>query len=155
MDITWLFNFSLIIRFSFWQKKMINKIKYDLEGWREIILLINSVLKWERQYYPGVIFGITTFLFLLIWYLDFSILTLLSIIALIYTLTDYMMPMLAKIVFKPNAWTGVQEKQYEEICTEICVAKTKISNLYSNVFGSNEDKSPMVRILFPVTYFYY
>ena len=40
------------------------QLKRRMECWREVILPLNSILLWERSWYPGLILGITTIIFL-------------------------------------------------------------------------------------------
>jgi hypothetical protein len=46
------------------QDKRVKQLKRALEGWREVILPLNSVLLWERNWYPGMLVGMTTTFFL-------------------------------------------------------------------------------------------
>lgn len=46
------------------QDKRVKQLKRELEGWREVILTLNSVLLWERNWYPGMLIGVTTTFFL-------------------------------------------------------------------------------------------
>lgn len=129
------------------QKKMLNKMKHDLEGNREIVLHLNSILKWEKKFFPGLIFGFSTILFLVLWYLDLSTMTMAALIALIASVVDVGLPVLSGFVFKPENWTGEHEKQFESICGEICVAKLAICNALSYLFASKEVKSPISSIV--------
>jgi len=122
-------------------------MKHDLEGCRELILVINSILKWEKKFFPGLIFGFSTILFLVLWYLDLSTMTMVSLILLIASVVDIGFPVVSKFVFKPENWTGENEKQFEHVCGEICVAKLAISNGLSCVFASKEEKSPVCVII--------
>lgn len=128
------------------QKKQFNKLKHDLEGFREIVLLLSSVLKWEKKFYPGVIFGAISFLFLILWWLDLSLLTLVSVIGLIVILTDYGFPIVSKVIFKPENWTGVQEKAYEEVCEELSTVKVKVCGLTKHLCVPKEEKTIVVSI---------
>lgn len=125
---------------------MLNKMKHDLEGCRELILHLNSVLKWEKKFYPGLIFGFSTILFLVLWYLDLSTMTMAALVLLIASVLDIGFPVLSKFIFKPENWTGEHEKQFEGVCGEVCVAKLAICNGLSFVFASKEAKSPVVSI---------
>lgn len=126
------------------QTKQFNKLKHDLEEYRELILLLSSVLKWEKKFYPGVIFGAITFLFIILWYLNLSLLTLVSIIGLIGILIDYGYPIVSKIVFKPENWTGAQEKAYEEVCNEILAVKLKVCGVTKYACVPKEEKTIVV-----------
>lgn len=128
------------------QTKQFNKLKHDFEGYRELILLLSSLLKWEKKFYPGIIFGAISFLFIILWYLDLSLLTLVSIVGLISILIDYGYPIVAKMVFKPENWTGAQEKAYEEVCNELLAIKIKVCGITKYASVPKEEKTIVVSI---------
>lgn len=130
--------------FFFLQKKQFNKMKHDLEGYREVILLVNSILKWDKPFYAGVIFGVVSFSFLLLWYLNLSILTLVSLLCLIGILFEYAFPIISKFIPKSDNWTGVQEKIFEEVCSEILTMKIKACCFVKYLFVSKQEKTLMV-----------
>ncbi|XP_055390105.1 ADP-ribosylation factor-like protein 6-interacting protein 1 [Condylostylus longicornis] len=125
------------------QKRAFNKLKHDLENWRELILLCNSVLKWEKPFYPGIIFGGISVTFLILWWLDLSVLTLICSLALKTVLFDYFYPMISKFIFKPESWTGAQESKFEDVCNELCVIKDKINSLSEILFNAKQEKSTL------------
>jgi hypothetical protein len=55
----------------------------------------------------------------LFWYLDPSVLTTVSVIGLIATLVDYLVPTLTASICHPENWTGSKERKFEEICREL------------------------------------
>lgn len=122
-------------------------MKYDLEDWREAILMANSILKWEKKFYAGILFGATTFLFVFIWYMDMSVLTQLSLLALIGVILDYAYPIVSKFIFKPDNWTGVQEKAFEGVCAEIGSVWIRLCSVYRCMFVDKEQKSTKVSII--------
>ncbi|KAH3873786.1 hypothetical protein DPMN_037026 [Dreissena polymorpha] len=101
------------------RKDPLSQIKHDLEGWREVLLPLNKLLNWEKSVYPGIIVGSTTFIFMLIWYFQPSVLTTFSLIGLTLSLVDFLVPLVGPTVLGRSKWTGVQEKQYEQICIRI------------------------------------
>lgn len=126
------------------QKKEFNKVKHDLEVYRELLLVLHGVLKWEQQWYPGVIGGVITFLWLLIWILDFSTLTLVAVVALLVTVIDYGYPLVSKFIFKPEQWSGAQEKLYEEVIESIVNVKLCLKKTVSSFFSSRSERSTFV-----------
>jgi len=42
----------------------LSKLKKDLESYRELMLPLNKVLEWEQNYYPAIVVGMLTFIFL-------------------------------------------------------------------------------------------
>ncbi|GAB0086794.1 hypothetical protein DMENIID0001_009760 [Sergentomyia squamirostris] len=125
------------------QKKQLNKLKHDLEDWREVILHGSRILTWEKAFYPGIIFAAASVLFLLLWFLDLSVLTLISLGLLWLNLLDYLYPFVGKILFKPENWTGVQEKEFEMICVKIFHAKQCICSIAGSLITAKEKKSTL------------
>lgn len=115
-----------------------------MEAYREVILLINSVLKWDKKFFPGLIFSAISFVFILLWCLDLSVLTHVALTLFLVTFFDYAFPYVSKLIFKPSNWTGIQEKKFEEICYEIVHVKSKLCAAFHYVFAAKEDKSSVV-----------
>lgn len=107
---------------------------------------MSSVLKWEKKFYPGVIFGVISFLFVILWYVNLSLLTLVSVIGLIAVVVDYGFPIVSKMIFKPENWTGAQEKSYEEVCEELSNVKLKVCGLTKHLCVPKEEKTIVVSI---------
>ncbi|XP_045213482.1 ADP-ribosylation factor-like protein 6-interacting protein 1 [Mercenaria mercenaria] len=107
----------------------LSQIKHDLEGWREVLLPLNNLLNWDKPVYPGIIIGFTTFLFLMIWYFEPSVLTTFSLLGLSLSLIDFLVPLVGPSVLGRSKWTGVQEKQYEQICIRILNFRYHISDV--------------------------
>ncbi|KAL7029739.1 hypothetical protein ACKWTF_006338 [Chironomus riparius] len=122
-------------------KKIFNKVKHDLEQWREVLLILNGILKWDQSFFPGVIFGVITFLFIILWWLDLSTLTLIAFITMLITVLDYGYPLVSKFIFKPENWSGTQEKLYENVIQEIVDVKLCIEGSISSFFNSRSERS--------------
>lgn len=132
---------------SFWwliQKKVFNELKHDLEHWRELLLIVNSVLKWEQSYYPGVIAGLATLQFLVLWWLDLSTLTLVALTTLFFTVLDFGYPMVSKFIFKSENWSGTQEKLYESLVQEIVDYKYCFTHCIASFFSNRTERSTLV-----------
>uniref|UniRef100_T1H4D3 Reticulon domain-containing protein n=1 Tax=Megaselia scalaris TaxID=36166 RepID=T1H4D3_MEGSC len=84
------------------EKKVFHKLKHDLENWRELILVADSILKWEKMYFAGVIWGTITLFYIFLWYIDLSFLTFISLAGLVAVIVDYVYPILGKFIFKPE-----------------------------------------------------
>lgn len=116
-------------------------MKHDLEGYREIILVINSVLKWDKPFYAGIVFAVVTFAYLLLWYLNLSILTLFSLICLTSILSEFAIPLVSKFIPKSDNWTGAQEKTFEEVCIDILNVRICVGGLIKYLFLSKDEKT--------------
>ncbi|KAL4240075.1 ADP-ribosylation factor-like protein 6-interacting protein 1 [Mactra antiquata] len=125
----------------------LSAIKNDLEGWREVLLPLNNLLNWDKPIYPGIIVGLTTFLFLLIWYFEPSVLTTFSLIGLTLSLTDFLVPIVGPTVLGGKKWTGVQEKQYEQICIRIHNFRYHIHDAVDTMITLKNDRPKVYFIL--------
>lgn len=99
-------------------------LKKDVEKWREILVITDSVLGWEKEWYPAVTSGLLTSVFLLLWYEEPSCLTLLAIMGLVATLLDYAVPRLQDKIFPESAWTGDKEKRLDQFCQNMMFVKS-------------------------------
>ncbi|XP_041364470.1 ADP-ribosylation factor-like protein 6-interacting protein 1 [Gigantopelta aegis] len=103
-------------------------IKKDMEGWREVLIPLNKLLNWEKPYYPAIIVGFTTFVFMLIWYFEPSVLTTFSLIGLFMCIIDFIVPMVGPMLYSNTQWTVVQEQEFEQICIRLWNAKVHFNN---------------------------
>lgn len=124
--------------------KNLNKLKHDLELWREAVLLADTVLKWDKPAYAGIVGAAVTIAYIIVWYLDLSVLTLLSLLGIGVVVLDYAYPIVARMVFRPDQWTGAQEKRYERVCGEVCAVRMRLCAVCQAVFVGKEDKSTKV-----------
>lgn len=138
-----------IVAFSLrFQKKVFNKVKHDLEVYRELLLILNSVLKWEQSFFPGIIGGVLTIQFLFLWYIDLSALTLVALVALLVTVVDYGYPLVSKFIFKAENWSGTQEKLYEQVIQDIVDVRLCVCGAICSFFSNRSERSTFVSHLF-------
>jgi len=119
---------------------LVSKIKKELEGWREVLLPLNKMLTWEKPHYPAILVGFISFIFILIWYLEPSVLTTFSLIGFFVCLIDYLVPTVATNLFRSDNWTGVQEREFENICIRIHNAKVHFHNMCQGLGNLKRDK---------------
>ncbi|XP_051571051.1 ADP-ribosylation factor-like protein 6-interacting protein 1 [Myxocyprinus asiaticus] len=120
-----------------------SQLEEHLQGWGEIILAGDHVLRWERPWYPGALVGVTTVLFTLIYYLDPSVLTSLSCTVMILCLADYLVPTLAPRVFGSNKWTTEQQQRFHEICGNLVKTQHRVLSWWKRLFALKEEKPKM------------
>ncbi|CAG9864832.1 unnamed protein product [Phyllotreta striolata] len=113
-------------------ESQIRKLRLSMEEYRELILSANSVLLWEKQWYPTAILTACTVLFTLLWLSDPTVLTVFSTIGLLITIGDYILPTLIASLYKSDNWTADKQSEYEEICTNIVLYKTKFELLVTS-----------------------
>ncbi|KAF5300234.1 hypothetical protein FQR65_LT09188 [Abscondita terminalis] len=116
------------------QETQTSILKDSFESWKEIILLVHSVLLWEKNWYPGAILGGTSFLFLTLWLVDASILSTLSILGLTITISDYVVPIVAAVMFKPESWCKDKDQEFYDICRNIVGYKMKLEESLSTFY---------------------
>lgn len=124
--------------------KNLNKLKHELELWREAVLVADTVLKWDKPAYAGIVAAAVTIAYIFIWYVDLSVLTLLSLLGIAVVVLDYAYPIVARMVFRPDHWTGLQEKRYESVCGEICAVRMRVCAVCQALFVGKEEKSTKV-----------
>jgi hypothetical protein len=80
----------------------------------------------------------------LFWYLDPSVLTTLSVIGLIATLVDYLVPTLTASICHPENWTGIKERKLEEICRVLASAQTQAACKWAVFYDMRHSRPKMV-----------
>ncbi|XP_054160352.1 ADP-ribosylation factor-like protein 6-interacting protein 1 [Oppia nitens] len=109
-----------------------NQLKNHLKDWKHLVVKLYSILIWEASdIYPLAIASVVSTIFLLIWYLDTSILTTLSVIGIVATVMDYGLPIVNHSLFNPNKWSASDEAKFETICTELVNNWTVVIKAYS------------------------
>uniref|UniRef100_A0A131YCB0 Adp ribosylation factor like 6 n=1 Tax=Rhipicephalus appendiculatus TaxID=34631 RepID=A0A131YCB0_RHIAP len=116
------------------------KLRLKLEGWREVVLPLHSVLLWSQPYYPGCIFGAITTVFVLLWYLEPSLLTTFSLIGMLACLLDYLVPLLLAQLCSPDKWTSQHERQLHDICLEAVHSWQSVVNACASLKKAKQDK---------------
>lgn len=109
-----------------------SSLKGSLRGWREIIVVLSKLLKWERPYYAAIVTAIISFFFLVIWYLDPSVITGVSMLIMIFCIIDYLVPLVMPIIFPETNWSNEKEKEYAQACDGMVQSKDFIRTGFSN-----------------------
>lgn len=125
--------------------KCFNKLKHDLEAWREIVLVADTVFKWDKPAFAGIVAAIVTIGYILVWWMDLSVLTLVSLIGIAIVVLDYGYPIVSRMIFRPENWTGAQEKRYEQTCRELCTVRLAVCSVCHALFVDKEEKSTKVK----------
>jgi hypothetical protein len=89
----------------------------------------------------------STVLFMFLWLLDPSILTVVSVFGLCVTVSDYVIPSVASSFFKPEKWTARREKEFEELCTNIVLYKARLELTWSRYYKLKTTNRKLVRLL--------
>ncbi|XP_068605542.1 ADP-ribosylation factor-like protein 6-interacting protein 1 [Brachionichthys hirsutus] len=119
------------------------QLEEQLQGWGEVVLAGDRVLRWEKPWFPGVLVGATTVLFLLVYYLDPSVLTGLSCTVMLLCLADYLVPTLAPRVFGSNKWTTEQQQRFHDICGNLVRSRRRVGGWWQRIGALKEEKPKM------------
>ncbi|KAL6421528.1 hypothetical protein ACFW04_014287 [Cataglyphis niger] len=122
------------------KEKHMKQLKRKMECWREIILPLNSILLWERSWHPGLIVGFVTMIFCVIWILEPTLLTMISVCLLIFALVDYLAPILISILCNIQNWTGQKEKKLIEICQNLSNIILQIQGAWTCISKIRHDR---------------
>ncbi|KAL4659047.1 ADP-ribosylation factor-like protein 6-interacting protein 1 [Arapaima gigas] len=119
------------------------QLEEQLQGWGEVILAGDRILRWEKPWFPGALVGVVTLLFVLIYYLDPSVLTGLSCSVMLLCLADYLVPILAPKVFGSNKWTTEQQQRFHEICRTLVKSRHSVFGWWKHLLALKEEKPRM------------
>jgi len=93
----------------------LDTMKQRLDSWREVAVLLYSVITWEQDLYPAVTAGLVTAGYVLVYWLSPSLVTLASCLCLVATLLDYLVPLLADMIIPRTSWTEAKDKKLEVV----------------------------------------
>ena len=120
-----------------------------LQGWRCILVQAYPVFTWDKPYYPYILSAIVAIVFLIIWLSNATILTTFSIIGLIITVADYVIPMISTHYLEPRFWKDADEEQYKKIVSQISQGSQTISSFFTYL---KDLKSSNSKIFFPILF---
>uniref|UniRef100_A0A2K6D9H3 ADP ribosylation factor like GTPase 6 interacting protein 1 n=1 Tax=Macaca nemestrina TaxID=9545 RepID=A0A2K6D9H3_MACNE len=94
-------------------------LEEQLQGWGEVMLMADKVLRWERAWFPPAIICVVSLVFLIIYYLDPSVVSGVSCFVMFLYLADYLVPIVAPRIFGSNKWTTEQQQKFHDICSNL------------------------------------
>jgi len=121
-------------------------LKRKIEVWREIIILADSVLSWDKEWYAAVTSGTLSILFLVIWSQEPSMVTLVALLGLLVTLLDFLVPRIQEKMFSKESWSADKEQKLEKICQELVFVRSLGRRLWA-ALGEYKASSPCVYLL--------
>ncbi|XP_077590466.1 ADP-ribosylation factor-like protein 6-interacting protein 1 [Stigmatopora nigra] len=119
------------------------QLEDQLQAWGDVILAGDRVLRWEKPWFPGALMGATAILFLLIYYLDPSVLTGVSSGVMLLCLADYLVPTFAPRVFGSNKWTTEQQQRFHQICGNLVKTQRRLVGWWYRICTLKEEKPKM------------
>ncbi|XP_076309778.1 ADP-ribosylation factor-like protein 6-interacting protein 1 isoform X2 [Tachypleus tridentatus] len=110
----------------------VRNLKNKLDGWKQVLQPLYSLLIWEQTYYPAILTGIITVIFILLWYFEPSVLTTFSLLGIVICVADYAVPIMCSTFLDASKWTETQENKHDKICKAIIQTKQQTSELWSS-----------------------
>lgn len=122
-----------------------SQISNRFQSHRPLVLKLHSILTWEQDIYPAIVFGFVSSLFVVVHLMNSSVLTTLSYLGIILALLDLALPTLVKSLAPGQAKANEKDNQkYDKICLDLakmyasmkglcdicCSLKTKKPKLY-------------------------
>ncbi|KAL2087059.1 hypothetical protein ACEWY4_018118 [Coilia grayii] len=121
------------------------QLEENLQGWREVILAVDQVLRWQKPWFPLAVIGFTTAVFLSLYYLDPSVLTGVSSCVVILSLADYLVPIIASKMFGSSQCKVPEQQRFHEICISLVRTYNRFVDFWRSFFHFKERR--------PKTYF--
>ena len=111
-----------------------------LDDWKQLLVHAKRVVDWEEAFHPGVIFGVVSALFLIIWYVEPTFLSFLSLVALFITVADYLLPLILPRLLPIDAWNQEDQQRYDAVCEAIVGAKYESRALFFRAQAMKAEK---------------
>ncbi|KAF5918363.1 hypothetical protein HPG69_011803, partial [Diceros bicornis minor] len=96
-------------------------LEEQLQGWGEVMLMADKVLRWERAWFPPAVMGVVSLVFLTIYYLDPSVLSGVSCFVM----------------------TTEQQQRFHEICSSLVKTRRRAVGWWKRLFTLKEEKPKM------------
>ncbi|XP_067859313.1 ADP-ribosylation factor-like protein 6-interacting protein 1 [Heptranchias perlo] len=119
------------------------QLEEHLEGWGEVMLAADRIVRWEKPWFPAIMMLAVSVVFVLIYWLDPSVLTGVSCAIMMICLADYLVPTIASRMFGSNKWTTEQQQRFHEICSNLVKTQRRIVGWWRRLFALKEEKPKM------------
>ncbi|KAI1283107.1 ADP-ribosylation factor-like protein 6-interacting protein 1 [Halotydeus destructor] len=111
--------------------QLATKLQTNLESWRELVVAAREILVWSQPHHGYLVAGAVTTIFFVIWVVNASILTTLSIIGILVTVADYAVPLLCTNFFDAKNWNEDKEKTFKETCVALAATWEAINRFWT------------------------
>jgi len=111
-----------------------------LDDWKEILVQVKRVVDWEEPFHPAVLFGAVSLLFLVLWYMEPTFLSFVSLLFLVLTVADFLLPYAVPRLFHAEAWNEDLQNRYNVICASIVGFKYESRALFFRLQQAKADR---------------
>ncbi|XP_033241941.1 ARL-6-interacting protein 1 homolog [Drosophila miranda] len=135
------------------------KLKHDLERFQAPLVSAYGVLTWEKNYYPVVVFGGISVAYFVLWYMDLSVITLMSLLALLTTISHYFLlwcldrpdfifdffpTKIAGLFWNALIWDSDNEAKFESVCGQMYIIKESLAAWYQYLFKERKSTGLLI-----------
>jgi len=128
------------------QTDSVSQLKNSLTPYKQIIPNLHAFFTWKKQFYPLLIFAYITIIYLLIWLLDLSVLSTVSIVGFVVTVADFFLPGIIASFCDSKKWSEKDDERFDQVCTELSNVVTKVTGYYSSWSEMRQSKSKIYYI---------
>jgi len=128
------------------QNDLSSQLKKSLTPYKQIIPNLHAFFVWKKQFYPPLIFAYITFIYILIWLVDLSVLSTVSIAGVIVTAADFFLPGIISSFCDSSKWSEKDDEQFDHVCTELAAVLSKVNSCYSSWSEMRQSKSKIYYI---------
>ncbi|XP_050531541.1 ADP-ribosylation factor-like protein 6-interacting protein 1 [Daktulosphaira vitifoliae] len=102
------------------EKERISKeLKNRLFEWREIVVILYSLMAWEKIWFPMVTVAYISIFYMYIWLMNCSTLNLIWTTGLVLTLMDFFVSGPLQRLLPPSSWDQDKERVYSLVCGSV------------------------------------
>ncbi|CAG9772427.1 unnamed protein product [Ceutorhynchus assimilis] len=101
----------------------IRKLKLAMAPYRELVLILNRVFLWDKQWHSTAILAGSSTVFTIIWLCNPNVMSIIAFMCIIATLLDFFLNPLLSFLFKPQVWTADKQDEFDDVCTTVILYK--------------------------------
>lgn len=102
------------------------RLEEQLQRWGDVLVAAERALRWEKPVYPVAIAGAVSLLFLVIYWLDPSLLTGVSTFVMTLCVVDFLLPTLTSKFLSPNHWTTDKQQHFNDVCKQLANLRRRL-----------------------------
>ena len=122
---------------------LVAKTRTQLVDWKPVLVYLHSVCVWSQPHHAPLLVACVSSLFLLVWLLDSSLLTSLSVIGIIVTLADYIVPLVSSSLFDASRFGEAEDAIYDSVCSELALTCFTAKSLWRQ-WTDLKDSKPLL-----------
>jgi len=113
----------------------VTRVRRLLDDWKEVLVAVKRVLDWEQPFHPGLIFGVVTFYFFVLYWMEPSTTAHLSLSLLLLALADYLIPFIAPKLFPLDRWAKQEEHDMDVVCKTVVQVKYDVKDCCTGIMA--------------------